>query len=264
MYILLTGAEIDTWNIFPLDAWITLLLCVLIVFCSISFITARRIVPAIISRTTTGLATILVIATIFTQGSVPADRSLRTDYENTLCKDSNEGTLCVWKEDAFKMDDLQGFLQRTYNLRSAAELPNNPIIALEPGIPLDPIQNPAEIDENEYSFISIFAFGGTTPSWPAAQSFAFILQWSDKCSPESDEQYAKTNLLFDLLTNFIYGDIDYNGFSISNQKLDSTRLDYSQELAKLSEKEQLTRLASALASVHATCSYNPEELLTHA
>lgn len=260
MYIALTAAEVNTWEILNPYAWEIMAICALILLIAVPLATARRTITALASRTTSIAGTALTIAAIFSMGGMQTSGYARTDHENILCEDSGEDTLCVWQEDSFRWDDMRAYLQRTRDLRAAAGLPATPILAIEPGIPQNLAKSPEELEKQEYFLTYVSAFGGNTPSWPAAQSFADILRWSDTCSFESPEQ---SDLLYDLLTNFIYGDITYTGFSTSDPERDGTRLDYSQELARLSEAEQLTRLASALSSFIATCSYDPEEFRAH-
>ncbi|KQB83600.1 hypothetical protein Cocul_01670 [Corynebacterium oculi] len=261
MYIALTTAEVDTWDVFRPSSWEVIVICAFILFIAVPLTTARRTITARASRTTAIVGVALTVAAIFSMGGVQTSGYVRTDYENILCEDSGEDTLCIWREDSFKWDDIRAYLQRTRDLRAAAGLPATPILAIEPGIPQDRAKTPEEVEKKEYLLTYIFALGGNTPSWPAAQSFAdFLRQWPDACSLEAPEQ---SDLLYDLLTNFLYGDIAYTGFSTSDPERDGTRLDYSRELAQLSEEEQLTRLASALSSFTATCSYDPEEFRAH-
>ncbi len=260
MYIALTTAEANTWEILNPYAWEVIAICALILLLAIPLAAARRTITARGSRTTAIVGAALTVAAIFSMGGIQTSGYIRTDYENILCENSGQDTLCIWQEDSFKWDDIRAYLQRTRNLRAAARLPEAPILAIEPGIPQDRAKTPEEVEKQEYFLTYIFALGGNSPSWPAAQSFADILRWPDACSLNNPEQ---SDLLYDLLTNFIYGDITYNGFSTSDPELDGTRLDYSQELSQLSEEEQLTHLASALSSFTATCSYNPEEFRAH-
>ncbi|MBC3186803.1 hypothetical protein H7347_09535 [Corynebacterium sp. zg-331] len=260
MYIVLSPASVDTWEIFRPAAWEVMVVCAAILLIAVAVALAARTISLRGSRTTAGIGTTLIVTMIFIVGGQQTGGYLRSDVENTRCESSEEDTLCLWLEDSFKWDDTRAYLRRTRDLSSAAGLNIGPIVAIEPGIPQERARATEEVERQDYTLSYISSYGGKTPSWPASQSFADILRWPDACSLAAPD---KADLLYDLLTNFIYGDIAYNGFSTSDPERDGARLDYSQELAHLSQQEQLSRLASALASFTATCSYAPEEFLAH-
>ncbi|NLW13723.1 MAG: hypothetical protein GX037_04205 [Trueperella sp.] len=60
-------------------------------------------------------------------------------------------------------------------------------------------------------------------------------------------------VIFDLVTNWVYGDIGYDEFFSSDEETDSERADLGQQLAELSEEEQLNALTHIVRHYHDTC-----------
>lgn len=260
MYVLVTGSEVDTWEIFPNEAWAVICACLLVLSIAIVLVSFYRIVNPVLSRTTTIVGAALTVALIFGIGGVQVGNSVRSDYENTTCEKIGEDSLCVWSEDSFKMDDLRGFLERTRALRSRTGVEELPIAAVEPHVPVDVALASMQIESDEYVTMNFVPMGGQTPSWPAAQGFAASLPWNYECF---DTKYEDYSTLFDIVTNFIYGDVAYAGFQTADTVRDGVRVNYAQALAKLSTEEQLARLGAALSGDHTTCPFTLEDLLTH-
>lgn len=243
IYLVRLPGIVNTWETLNPLAWAAISTCLALLIGALCLLyTLPRTIP-MTNRSVAGVSlTTLVIITILFGGVQPVGVT-RTQAKSPECTTTRHDRACVWPEDAFKLDSLNAQLTRQRSLIETAQMSIPPVIAAEPGLSLPP-QN-----------IVLYPFGGDNPSWSGAQSLLAAFPWTT-CPPSED-----SDLLYVLINNYLYGDIDFRGFATQDPAADANRVRLTEQLKKLDPDDLRARLAASLSTYFTTCTFHAEELV---
>lgn len=258
MYIIAAPGEIDTWSIFDPQAYVSLALMLTAatagVVLSSRFVGTEDRTAAVKSSAAVVLVGILVLIAV--TGSYDPTSAVRSGtVADRMCRQVGVDEFCVWTSDEYRLDSLaaQTARARALSVDLGDELPA--FSYAQPGLPTADLHGKPE---------KIATFGASHPSWPAAQfiTASHANNWAcGLASPPAGHEEVHM-LLFDLATNYVYGDIDYSGFSSDSLEIDQERARIGQHMANLSEEEQRASLVHALRSYVTTCELDVEAFTT--
>lgn len=241
-YSILTGSEINAWSVFDVRAYV--LLAVITTIIMLSLIVARLKSESLgIVATTVG---ILASGTlVWAMGSIDMGALLRTPEgrADVTCRDVDKDSVCVWPEDAHKLDELADQIRRMRALGDAAGVTMPAMTFAEPG--LDTVVPGAR---------QIIPLGGKVKSWAAAQSITMSL-FDQGCPGAADDPDLDDSayLVQDLSTNFVFGDIEYGGYASSLPQVDDLRSQRSAQLAPQTQEAQAKQLGEDIMELRSQC-----------
>lgn len=256
LYSILSGREIETWSSFNKEAYILVVLALVLAVITIGLTDRLRTgnSSALLGVASLGLASIVMVFFVF--GSVEMNRDVRDlQTGGSICSNVEADQVCVWAEDEHKLSFLTASVDRMRMVHAYTEIELPASVFAEPGLfPLN--------TENTYP---VRALGGEAHSWPAAQTIgSAMMSWSCGASQDDidetteDAHTATWFLLSDVLSNFIYGDIEYAGFTNTDPQITSTRQDLTSGLASLSVEDQARWLGNAMENFRQTCEFSEE------
>lgn len=242
-YTIFTGRDVNVWSAFDTGAIVLVVVMTVVVASALVGAALTRRVAVRRGLAVAGLAS--AIAAVLVLGPVDLTVGSRTASETDYtCVKRGVDSVCVWRDDLYKLDGLAQSASRARAVADAAGLELGATVFAEPGLPV-----------GDGSLVApLWAIGGSPYSWPAAQSIAIFMLTQDDPKCSSETAWEDHFFLADLLSNYVYGDIEYGGFATSNPQGDARRSATASSLAALTEGERVAWLASAIRQYSDTCS----------
>ncbi|QTG76139.1 hypothetical protein [Trueperella pecoris] len=252
-YLIQSTVESNAWTQFDWSAYTQLLAVITLIT---GGILARRWVQE--RRIATPLAwgsLFAVVAYVWLSGYANLQTLPRTADLQPSCAESGPDTVCVWPEDAYKLPTLTQYAARVRSLDRALGTKANPALFAEPNIP----QVMANVDrdgnyQESQRFYQIYPVGAEPHDWVGARGFVlndFLICDESASRVPQEERIANNFTVLDLLTNWIYGDLTYDGYSNESNQNDAQTI--GSKLAKLSPDEQFTQLGHIIDHFIQTC-----------
>ncbi len=250
-YLVSGTVEINTWYAFPLDAFISLL--IVGVLAAGLLIGVQRVYDSSARRaqavSVAGVVMIVGLAVAF--GPIDIATTERADGENHVCEQQGIDMVCVWKEDAYKLPNLKEQARRWRQTITGTQYDAPPTLFFEPALPLGSLNTRYGYEDS----IVLQANGGKNPNWQVG--YGMIENAAYWECPQQDEREASTGYmnLSGIISNYIYGDIDYRGYTIDMPEEDERRFALTTQLAELSDDEQLTWLRQKIDTYSTSCEF---------
>ncbi|WP_125482402.1 hypothetical protein [Actinobaculum sp. 313] len=250
-YLVSSAVEINTWYAFPLDAFLLLLIVGLLAVGVLIGLQHARDSSARKAQTTSiaGIAAIVILARFL--GPIDIATTERADGENHVCEQQGIDMVCVWKEDAYKLPNLKEQARRWRQIITGTQYDAPPTLFFEPALPLGSLNTRYGYEDS----IVLQATGGKNPNWQAG--YGMIENAAYWECPQQDERGASTGYmnLSGIIGNYIYGDIDYRGYTVDSPDEDERRFALTERLAELPEDAQLTWLREKIGTYANTCEF---------
>ncbi|RTE49331.1 hypothetical protein [Actinobaculum sp. 352] len=250
-YLVSSSVEINSWYAFPLDAFLLLLIVGVLAVGVLIGVQHTYDSSARKAQTTSiaGIAMIVVLAWFF--GPIDIARTERADGENHICEQQGIDMVCVWKEDAYKLPSLKEQARRWRQIITGTQYDAPPTLFFEPALPLGSLNTRYGYEDS----IVLQATGGKNPNWQAG--YGMIENAAYWECPQQDERGASTGYmnLSGIIGNYIYGDIDYRGYTVDSPDEDERRFALTERLAELPEDAQLAWLRQKIGTYAETCEF---------
>lgn len=253
-YNIQSGSDGDAWTAFDSRSYVRFAILIFVV--ALGIIGCRMASRQRLTKAISSLAFVVVALITWFGGYIDVGIEPRTDSAEPSCTAAGIDRICVWPEDAYKLSTLTMHAKNYREAIEEAGITLEPTLYMEPNIMSEAGEAFEWDPENATWMKVIYPTGGEERTWFGARSFIDPAHMScngAESSTETAQQAGNYFLVLDLLTNWVYGDIGYNGYGTENLDYTENSHSRSAQLATLSPEEQLNELGRILKTYRDTC-----------